>query len=84
MVRGWGLKQERESKNLASLMAAIYNTIPKGKNGKMYTADDFLASDTSNSNSEVDELSIEERRAKALEAIEKTKRFEKGVIRSSA
>ena len=84
MVRGWSLKQERESRNLASVLAAVYNTIPKGKSGKMYTADDFLASEATTNNSEADELSIEERRAKALEAIEKTKRFEKGVIRSSA
>ena len=73
MVRGWNLKQERESKNLASVLAAVYNTIPRKQGSQPYTAEDFLGKP------DKPDLTLEERQAKAKEAYEKSKRFDKGV-----
>ena len=78
MQRGLNNKREHEAYKNAGLLAAIYNTIPRKKGSKGYTADDFLQSKNVSSDND---MSIEERQKLADEAFEKAKRFEKGVIK---
>ena len=73
MVRGWNIKQERESKNLASVLAAVYNTIPRKAGSDPYTPEDFL------SKPQAKEIGLDERQDRAKKALEKAKEFKEGV-----
>jgi len=74
MQKGYIRKQEARARELATLMASIYNTIPKQRGGKFYTVDDFIKGQN-----DAAEVSVEDRRKLALEALENSKRFDRGV-----
>ena len=79
MVRGYYRRVERDSKNTATILAAIYNGPRKKKGGGDFTADDFMAKATDTNRQDLTE---EERRQIAKEAYEKSKRFDrKGVVK---
>ena len=42
LVRGYNRRARNEGYNTASILAAIYNTIPRKKGAKPYTAEDFM------------------------------------------
>ena len=75
MQRGYYRKRELEDSKTATLLAAIYNTIPKKKGGKVLTAADFLEP-----KGESVKVSIEDRRKLADQMLENSKRFDRGVI----
>ena len=79
MVRGYHRRAEFAAYKDANILAAIYNTIPRKKGSQPYTADDFLAKKQQSRRG--DDLTIEQRQELARQAVEKAKRFEKGVIK---
>ena len=70
MQRGYIRRQERRLAEVATIQAAIYNTIPRRKGAQPFTASDFMPKDK-------DEHTPEEKRKMAEDQIN---RFSKGVI----
>jgi len=81
MVRGYHRRAELSAHKDANILAAIYNTIPRKKGSQPYTADDFLAKNRKGQDRS--DLTLEERQELAREALEKSKRFKKGVVKTT-
>lgn len=79
MVRGYNRRSKLSGYSTASVLAAIYNTIPRKKGSQPYTAEDFMRSEQPRQ--AVSELTEEERLKIARERTESLKRFKKGVKR---
>lgn len=76
MVRGFYRRLERDQYDKGNVLAAIYNTIPKRKGSKGYTADDFIPKKPGKSSA----ISLEDRHELAKEALERSERFDRGGV----
>lgn len=74
MQNGYFKRKEEETLKTATYLAAIKNTYSRKIGNVPFTPEDFL------SGKESAQVSPEDQRALALQALENSKRFEKGVI----
>ena len=72
MQKGYFRAQELKSNQDAAMMASIANGKLEKKNKELFTAADFLPS-------EIKEINLDDRKALAEAALERSKRFDHGV-----
>ena len=77
MQKGYMRRVKLESMNVANVLAAIYNTIPRKKGANGYTANDFLPKESNDTN-----VSVDEHLKRIDKALDNAERFNKGVVYS--